>query len=47
MDLVWKLVQSRLDGEIPMPSEIWKETIQDKRTAAQIIEDLFQKIGGE
>ena len=50
-DLVWKLVQMRIDGEIPMPSVLWEgEKKTDNRTTQQIVDGLMEKleeIGGE
>lgn len=46
-DLVWKLVSARFSGDIPMPSEIWKDKRRaDKRTANQIISDVINGLGG-
>lgn len=48
MDLLWKLVKAKYDGDIPMPSEVWDNRNKiDRRSAKQIIQDTINKLGGE
>jgi len=46
MDLVWVLAKARLQGDAPMPSELWNKKA-DKRSAKQIIQDTLDGLGGE
>ena len=47
MDLVWKLVKAKYDGDFPMPSEIYNNQYKvDKRTAKQIYNDVLEGLGG-
>lgn len=47
-DLIWKLVQVKVRGDIPMPSEIWMgKNKVDRRSGKQIMGDLLKGLGGE
>lgn len=48
MDLLWSLVKSKVESDIPMPSEIWinKNKI-DRRSKKEIIRDTLNGLGGE
>lgn len=47
MDLVWKLVKAKYEGDIPMPSDLWFIKPKDTRSAKQIIKDTMNGLGGE
>ena len=47
-DLLWVLAKRNLQGDVPMPSEIWNNKNKiDRRTGKEIISDLLNKLGGE
>lgn len=47
-DLLWAVAKRNLQGDVPMPSEIWsgKNKI-DRRSGKEIVKDLLDKLGGE
>lgn len=48
MDLLWKIVKTKYEGDIPMPSEVFENKNKvDRRSAKQIIDDTLSKFGGE
>ena len=48
MDLLWSVAKRNLEGDVPMPSEIWtNKTKKDRRSGKQIVADLLDKLGGE
>ena len=47
-DLLWAVAKRNLQGDIPMPSEIWNNKSKiDRRSGKQIVQDLLKKLGGE